>query len=233
MSYYNTYRPTRWQDVIGHAGVLQILGGQVKSGQYGHSYHFHGASGSGKTTVARILAMSLNCRSMNGTGEPCQECSDCRNTKRGSHWDVFELDAGRFRGIDEVRDLCWKANYAPMSRYKVFILDECHQLTEAAWNAMLKTLEEPPPHLVMILVTTEVAKIPITIQSRCQLYQFKAIQPADILSKLRMIADTEHIKISDSDLSALSVQARGNLRMAENFLEQWACGTKAIQFSIV
>jgi len=232
MSYYNAYRPTRWHDVIGHAGVLHILGGQVRSGQYAHSYLFHGSSGSGKTTVARLLAMSLNCQNMNGTGEPCGTCPDCRNTAKGSHWDVLELDAGRFRGIDDVRDLCFKASYSPMSRYKVFIIDECHQLTEAAWNAMLKTLEEPPPYLVMICVTTELARIPLTIQSRCQLFQFRAIGPEDIVAKLRRIADTENVKISDSDLTALAGQARSNLRSAENMLEQWASGTKAVQFSI-
>lgn len=216
---YNQFRPYRFQDVLGQKCV-SILQAQAKTHTWGHSYLFYGTSGSGKTTTARITAMSLECTQMNGTGEPCGICPDCRNIVKGSHWDVYELDAARFRGIDDIKDLVWKAQYSPMSRHKVLIIDEAHQLTEAAWNAMLKTLEEPPPHLVIILCTTQADRIPSTVKSRCQLFPFAPLQAVDIKAKLARIASSLDLVIEPRHIDTIAARAEGNCRTAENLLEQ-------------
>lgn len=220
MSFYNTYRPKSWSEVLGQNQTVAILKKQALSGQYHHAYLLFGASGTGKTTSARILASCLNCPNLNGDGEPCGECDSCRTIREGHNWDVIELDAGRFRGIDEIKDLAYKAYFSPIGKKKVYILDEAHQITEAGFNAMLKLLEEPPPHLVLILATTQFEKIPDTISSRCQLYPFTKLKPEDIKRKLELISQKEGIEPDPKHIQFIMESCGGNMRKAENTLEQ-------------
>jgi len=220
MSFYQRYRPHQFADVLGQEQVTQILKNQALSGQYHHAYLFFGASGTGKTTTARILAMCLNCYSLNGDGEPCGNCQSCEAIKAGSHWDVLEVDGARFRGIDDVKELAFRAYLAPMGNRKVYIIDECHMLTEPAWNGMLKLLEEPPPHLVLILCTTHFEKIPDTITSRCQLYPFTKLTPDQIKRKLEFICQSVGITPDPKHIQFIVEKAGGNMRSAENTLEQ-------------
>ena len=170
--------------------------------------------------MARILAMCLNCQSRNGTGEPCGDCQSCRLIKKGAHWDTYEIDGARFRGLEEIKDLCYKASFSPAGRHKVYLIDECQMLTEPAWNALLKLLEEPPPYLTIILITTEASKIPITVQSRCQILPFKALSPSEIKEKLKRIVEGEKIEVDEKYLQFVAESVNGNLRSAENMLEQ-------------
>ncbi len=220
MSFYNRFRPSQFTDVLGQEQVTKILKSQALSGNYHHAYLFFGASGTGKTTTARILAMSLNCDSLNGTGEPCGKCQSCEAVKEGRHWDVQEIDGARFRGIDDVKELAYKAYFAPLSKRKVYIIDECHALTEPAWNGMLKLLEEPPPHLVIILCTTHYEKIPDTIISRCQLYPFEKLRPEYLKKKLDYISQSLGITPAPQHIQFIVESAHGNMRQAENTLEQ-------------
>jgi DNA polymerase-3 subunit gamma/tau len=220
MNFYNLYRPHQFADVLGQEQSVAILKGQALMGHYHHAYLFFGASGTGKTTTARILAMCLNCQSMNGNGEPCGKCPSCQSVIKGQHWDIFEIDGARFRGIDDVKELAYKAYLAPMGNYKVYIIDECHQLTEPAWNGMLKLLEEPPPHLVIILCTTHFEKIPDTITSRCQLYPFGKLKPEQIQQKLKLICQGVGINPDPKHIQFIVESSNGNMRSAENTLEQ-------------
>ena len=140
---YQQYRPTQFGDILGQDDTIRVLRNQAKRHEFHHAYLFHGPSGTGKTTTARVLSMALNCQSMNGTGEPCGVCDACRMTAKGAHWDCIEVDGGRFRGIDAIRDLCYKAYFSPMGKRKVYLIDECHQLTEEAWGG-LPPKEAPP-----------------------------------------------------------------------------------------
>lgn len=220
MNFYNRYRPHQFSEVIGQEQSVAILKRQAQTGQYHHAYLFFGASGTGKTTTARILAMCLNCYSLNGDGEPCGKCQSCKAVIEGRHWDIFEIDGARFRGIDDVKELAYKAYLAPTGNYKVYIIDECHQLTEPAWNGMLKLLEEPPPHLVIILCTTHFEKIPDTISSRCQLYPFTKLKTDDIRQKLEHICRNIGITLDPKHIEFIVESSNGNLRSAENILEQ-------------
>lgn len=220
MSFYNLYRPHQFADVLGQEQVVTILKNQAKGRAYHHAYLFFGASGTGKTTTARILAMCLNCTSLDGTGEPCGQCPSCQAIIKGSHWDVLEIDGARFRGIDDVKELAYKAYFSPLGNKKVYIVDECHALTEPAWNGMLKLLEEPPPHLVIILCTTHFEKIPDTISSRCQLYPFTKLKPEQVKRKLELICQKQGITPDGSHLNFIVESSSGNMRSAENILEQ-------------
>lgn len=217
---YNDFRPTRFAQVLGQDNVTPILRKQSQYDSYGHSYLFAGASGSGKTTTARIVAMALNCRQKADDGEPCGQCQDCRQIQRQSHWDVFELDAGSQRGIDDIRELRLKAYYSPLGKYKVYLIDECHALTDIAWQAMLKLLEDTPKHLVIILCTTRLEAIPDTVKSRCQLFQFRKLPPAIIARKLAQIAKAVNVPISPEHLTFMAGMSDGNMRQAETVLEQ-------------
>lgn len=222
---YEKYRPFQFNQVIGQEKIISVLKAQSKMGEFAHSYMFFGQSGSGKTSVARIMAMAMNCSQINdGTGEPCGECESCRAIRRSKHWDVLELDSGRFRGIDDVRNLCYKAYFSPMaSRKKVYILDECQQLTSEAWGSLLKLLEEPPPHLCIILCTTNGlgdGKIPETVVSRCQLYPLMKLKVDGVKTKLKFIAQGEGIEFDDGWLNWVANFAQGNLRIAECELEK-------------
>jgi DNA polymerase-3 subunit gamma/tau len=220
MSFYQQYRPRQFGDILGQEQAIQILKNQARTGSYHHAYLFHGASGTGKTSAARILAMCLNCEALNSNGEPCGKCQSCEAVIQGRHWDVLEIDGARFRGIEDVKELCYKAYLAPLGKRKVYIIDECHQLTEPAWNGMLKLLEEPPPHLVIILCTTQFQKILDTIVSRCQLYPFTKLKPDQMKTKLESICRSIGITPDPRHLQFIVESAQGNMRTAENTLEQ-------------
>jgi DNA polymerase-3 subunit gamma/tau len=223
MAIYNEFRPKQFSEVLGQDTVTQILKSQAITKHYHHSYMFFGASGSGKTSTARLLAMTLACENMNGTGEPCGICNNCRLIQAGQHWDTIEIDAARFRGIEDIKDLCFKANYSPIGSHKVYILDEVHQLTEQAFACLLKLLEEPPPYLVLILCTTEFNKIPETITSRCQLYPFKKLEDSVIKCKLKSICKGMGIDPDERAFNNICETSFGNMRRAENTLEQLCC----------
>jgi DNA polymerase-3 subunit gamma/tau len=192
----------------------------VESGKIAHAYLFCGPRGTGKTSMARILAKAVNCPNQAG-GEPCNACDMCRSITEGRALDVIEIDAASNRGIDEIRSLREKANYAPsLARYKVYIIDEVHMLTEAACNALLKTLEEPPPHVIFVLATTEAHKVIATIVSRCQRFNFHRLRQTEIMDKLKLICKREKIHIEPDSLELIARAATGSLRDAENILQQ-------------
>ena len=223
MSLYQTYRPHSFDDILGQGQVINILKAQAQTRNFHHAYLFTGPSGTGKTTTARVLAAALNCYNPNPDGGPCGSCQSCQALqKNGNHWDVFEIDAGRFRGIDDIRDLCMKAYYSPIGNKKVYIIDECHALTPDAWTALLKLLEEPPPTIVIILCTTQPDKILDTIKSRCQVYQFRQLGADTIYVKLETICRGIGINPSPGHLDFIATSAQGNMRTAENTLEQIA-----------
>ena len=218
MTIYNTYRPTKFADVLGQASIA-VLKQQAKAGAWHHSYLFYGASGTGKTTTARILAMALNCESL-ADGEPCGQCLACQQVIRGNHWDVHEIDGANFRGIDDIQELKRKAYLSPFGKRKVYIIDEAHMLTEPAFNAMLKLLEEPPPYLTIILCTTQKDKIPLTVLSRCQHFPFRTLETSLIRAKISRIVELEGKSLSDESMRHIVDFASGNMRSAENALGQ-------------
>ncbi|MBI4283848.1 MAG: DNA polymerase III subunit gamma/tau, partial [Chloroflexi bacterium] len=192
----------------------------LSSGHVSHAYLFCGPRGTGKTSTARILAKAINCLN-NGKGEPCNTCSMCQAITEARALDVIEIDAASNRGIDDIRELRERVNYAPnQARHKVYIIDEVHMLTEAAFNALLKTLEEPPPYVIFMLATTEAHKIPPTILSRCQRFDFRRLSQADVISKLTRVCQTEGIHLEPETLRLIARSATGSLRDAENLLEQ-------------
>src|SRR3979411_1647363 len=195
------YRPQKFSDVIGQEHVTRTFQNAIEQGRRSHGDIFSGHRGIGKTTIARILAMALNCRSAEKPPiEPCGICDSCTEIRAGNAVDVIEIDAATNRGIDEIRELREAARYRPArDRFKIYILDEAHQITDAAFNALLKTLEEPPDHVIFMMATTQPEDIPQTIRSRCQHYSFHAVKLVDILGELRAIAEREGV---DADASA-------------------------------
>jgi DNA polymerase-3 subunit gamma/tau len=220
--FYRKWRPQTLAEIVGQEPVTQTLSNALASGRVSHAYLFYGPRGTGKTSTGRILAKAVNCLT-NGKGEPCNSCDMCRAITEGRALDVIEVDAASNRGIDEIRDLREKVNYAPnQARYKVYIIDEVHMLTKEAANALLKTLEEPPPYVIFVLATTEVHKVPPTILSRCQRFDFRRISQADVVTKLARICSTEGIHLELEGLRLIAKSATGSLRDAENLLEQLA-----------
>ena len=217
---YRKWRPGTFGDLVGQEHISKTLSNAITTGRIGHAYLFSGPRGTGKTSTAKILAKALNCEH-GPTPEPCGTCRQCQKINDGSSMDVFEIDAASNRGIDEIRDLRETVKFAPVDgRYKVYIIDEVHMLTTEAFNALLKTLEEPPAHVVFILATTEAHKVPPTIQSRCQRYDFKRITVEEIRGRLAKIAQEMSLSIEDEALNMIAVQADGGLRDALSLLDQ-------------
>jgi DNA polymerase-3 subunit gamma/tau len=216
------YRPQKFSDVIGQEHVTRTLKNAIEQGRTAHGYIFSGHRGIGKTTVARILAMALNCRSSDQpVAEPCGVCESCTEIRAGNSVDVIEIDAATNRGIDEIRELREATRYRPArDRFKVYILDEAHQITDAAFNALLKTLEEPPGHVVFMLATTAPEDIPQTIRSRCQHFSFRAVTFEDILGQLRDLTGREKIKADEDALALLAEAGDGSMRDALSILDQ-------------
>ncbi|MFC1905139.1 DNA polymerase III subunit gamma/tau, partial [Chloroflexota bacterium] len=218
--FYRKWRPQTLAEVVGQEQVTQTLRNALSSGRVSHAYLFCGPRGTGKTSTGRILAKAVNCLT-DGKGEPCNTCPICQAITEGSALDVIEIDAASNTGVEDMRSLRERVNYAPnQARYKVYIIDEVHMLSTSASNALLKTLEEPPPHVIFILATTEIHKILPTIMSRCQRFDFRRLSQADIVSKLTQICNSGGIQIEPEGLRLIAKSATGSLRDAENLLEK-------------
>jgi DNA polymerase-3 subunit gamma/tau len=221
------YRPQKFSEVIGQEHVTRTLQNAIEQGRTAHGYIFSGHRGIGKTTVARILAMALNCRSTDHpVAEPCGVCESCTEIRAGNSVDVIEIDAATNRGIDEIRELREAARYRPArDRFKIYILDEAHQITDAAFNALLKTLEEPPGHVVFMLATTQPEDIPQTIRSRCQHFSFRAVRFEEIMGQLRDLVGHEKIEADEDALALLAEAGDGSMRDALSILDQAIAST--------
>jgi DNA polymerase III subunit gamma/tau len=218
--FYRKWRPQSFAELVGQEPITQTLRNAVEQGKIAHAYLFCGPRGTGKTSAGRILAKAVNCPNQ-VSGEPCNTCDICRSITEGRALDVIEIDAASNRGIDEIRSLREKVHYAPsLARYKVYIIDEVHMLTEAACNALLKTLEEPPAHVIFVLATTEAHKVIPTIVSRCQRFNFHRLAQATMVDKLDLICKEEGINIGLNSLRLIARSATGSLRDAENILQQ-------------
>jgi len=216
------YRPRRFEEVVGQEPIAHTLKNAIATGRVAHAYLFAGPRGVGKTSMARILAMALNCSSADSpTAEPCGKCASCNDIFIGEDVDVREIDGASNRGVDDVRTLRDNAIYHPAhSRYKVYIIDEVHMLTKEAFNALLKTLEEPPAHVKFVFATTEPHKLPETIHSRCQRFDFKNIRTTDIVKRLEQICEAEKVKASAEVLTQIARRARGGMRDSQSLLDQ-------------
>lgn len=220
---YRKHRPKRWEDVVGQEHVITTLRNAVIANRVAHAQLFAGPRGTGKTTAARILAKAVNCLEPDAVKRPCGKCEPCKAVDEGRFMDLIEIDAASNTSVDDVRDLRDKIGFSPNSgHYKVYIIDEVHMLSTAAFNALLKTLEEPPAHAIFILATTEVHKIPATVLSRCQLHEFRRIPVREIVDRLVKIAEEEHIQIEPQALSLVARQAGGGMRDAISLLDQLA-----------
>lgn len=217
---YRKWRPAVFEDVVGQPQVTVTLRNEITSGRLGHAYLFTGSRGTGKTTCAKILAKAVNCLHP-VEGDPCNECEICRGIDDGSILDVVEIDAASYNGVDNIRDLREEASFTPAAaKYRVYIIDEAHMLSTGAFNALLKTLEEPPPYVLFILATTEVHKIPATILSRCQRFDFGRISPEDMAERLEFVARQESVSITHEAALLLGRLADGALRDGLSLLDQ-------------
>jgi len=222
MSYlalYRKYRPANFEDMVGQNEVVEVIKREIIHNKISHAYLFAGPRGTGKTSTAKIMARMVNCENLGENGEPCGVCECCKNFNANS--DIVEIDAASNNGVDEIRELRDKVNLVPTSsRYKVYIIDEVHMLTTQAFNALLKTLEEPPGHVIFILATTEFFKIPVTVVSRCQKFQFSRVSNSSIVSRLRNISNVENINVDDDTLYEIARLSDGGMRDAINMLDQ-------------
>ena len=219
---YRKFRPLKFEDMVGEEHITRTLKNQIIYGRVGHAYLFSGGRGTGKTTSAKILARAVNCLNPQD-GEPCNECEICKEILDGSLTDVIEMDAASNNSVDDIREIRDEVNFLPTkAKYRVYIIDEVHMLTTGAFNALLKTLEEPPEHVKFILATTEPQKLPTTILSRCQRFDFKKISNSDIVKRLKIICNESDIKISDGALELISVLAEGAMRDGISILERCA-----------
>lgn len=230
---YRKYRPMRFADVVGQPQVTVTLKNELKSGRISHAYLFTGTRGTGKTTCAKILSKAVNCLNLQD-GDPCGECEICRGLDSGSVLDVVEIDAASNNGVDSIRSLIEESNFTPAkTKYRVYIIDEVHMLSVAAFNALLKTLEEPPPHVIFILATTEVHKLLPTILSRCQRFDFKHIAPAEIAGRLEYVTAEENASITHDAAMLIARLADGALRDALSLLDQCLGRSEEITVSVV
>ena len=230
---YRKWRPQRFEDVVAQRGIVTALRNQVASGRVGHAYLFTGVRGTGKTTCAKIFAKAVNCLHPKD-GDPCGECEICKGIDNGSILDVVEMDAASNNGVDDIRDLRDETAYTPSAcHYKVYIIDEVHMLSTAAFNALLKTLEEPPAHVIFILATTEIQKVPATILSRCQRYDFTRIGPEDIAQRVEYIAGQEGLELTTDGAELISRLADGAMRDALSILDTCAGVTAKIDANVV
>lgn len=223
MSYtalYRKFRPTTFEDVKGQDHIVTTLRNQIKAGRIGHAFLFTGTRGTGKTTSAQILARAVNCEAT-VNGNPCGECPMCRSIAAGTSMNVIEIDAASNNGVDNIREIVEEVRYSPTEgKYKVYIIDEVHMLSAGAFNALLKTLEEPPSYVIFILATTEVHKIPITILSRCQRYDFRRITVEEIAGRLKELTTAENLSVEDRALRYVATAADGSMRDAISLLDQ-------------
>ena len=219
---YRKWRPQRFADVVGQTAIVTALQNQISAGRIGHAYLFTGTRGTGKTTCAKIFAKAVNCLDTSSP-DPCGECEICKGIDSGSVMDIIEMDAASNNGVDDIRDLRDEVAYLPsVCKYKVYIIDEVHMLSTAAFNALLKILEEPPEHLMFILATTELHKVPATILSRCQRFAFRRILPREIVGRLNYIAEQEGIDLRPDGAELLAHIADGALRDGLSLLDQCA-----------
>ncbi len=220
LALYRKYRPKTFGEVVGQESTVKILRNAVSQNAISHAYMFSGPRGSGKTSIARLLAKAINCQNQKA-GEPCNQCKACDEINSGRALDLVEIDAASNRGIDEMRSLKEGIQFSPTTlKYKVFIIDEAHQLSKDAANALLKTLEEPPSHAIFILATTEIHKMIPTILSRCQRFDFRRLKVSEIVQRLQNLAEHEKTKIEKSALELIALQAGGSLRDAEGLLDK-------------
>ena len=217
---YRKYRPKNFDEVVGQEVTIQILKNAIENNHTSHAYLFFGPRGTGKTSIAKIFSRTINCDNPKN-GIPCETCDSCKISKDSGCVDIIEIDAASNNGVDEIRDLKSKISFVPSDlKYKVYIIDEVHMLSTGAFNALLKTLEEPPSHAIFILATTELQKVPATIISRCQTLEFKKISDAAMISKIKEISDKEKIKIDDSGINEICKYSNGGLRDAIGLLEK-------------
>ncbi|HWQ04335.1 MAG TPA: DNA polymerase III subunit gamma/tau [Longilinea sp.] len=222
-AFYRKWRPRLWDQVVGQEHIVHTLQNAIRGGKVGHAYLFAGPRGTGKTTTARLLAKAVNCLADELSERPCDSCEHCVAVNESRFLDLIEIDAASNTSVDDVRDLRDKINFSPtQGRFKVYIIDEVHMLSTAAFNALLKTLEEPPAHAIFILATTEVHKIPATVLSRCQRHEFRRIPVQDIVSHLKTISKAEKLKVEDEALILIARQSTGAMRDAISLLDQLA-----------
>jgi len=218
---YRKYRPKEWAEVMGQDHIVTTLKNAIAADRVGHAYLFAGSRGTGKTTLARLLAKAVNCTNPDPTKRPCNECDHCKAVNDNRFMDLIEIDAASNTSVDDVRDLRDKINFSPsQGKYKIYIIDEVHMLSNQAFNALLKTLEEPPPHAIFVLATTEIHKIPATVLSRCQRHEFRRVPVGEIVTNLKMIVKAENLQADDDALIQIARQSAGGMRDAISLLDQ-------------
>ena len=232
-AYYRKWRPSTWEEIVGQEAIVHTLHNAVTLNKTAHAYLFSGPRGTGKTSTARILAKALNCTQADRSARPCEQCENCQAIQAGRFLDLIEIDAASNTSVDDIRDLREKVNYSPsQGDFKVYIIDEVHMLSTAAFNALLKTLEEPPAHTVFILATTEIQKIPATVLSRCQRYEFRQIPLNHITVQLKSIAEKENLEFEMEALTMIARQATGSLRDAISLMDQIASTGDTISLAL-